>query len=165
VAEPEPDFLAILQVLATHQVDFVVIGGVSAALQGAPVTTFDLDVVHSRATENLDHLLKALQELDAWFREHPTRRLRPDRSHLASTGHQLLMTRFGPLDLLGTIIGDRGYEDLVGQTVEMSLGEGLCVRLLDLPTLITIKEQTGREKDKAVLAILRRTLEEKGKIG
>jgi len=34
------------------------------------------------------------------------------------------------------------------------------VRLLDLPTLIEVKQETGGDKDKAVLAILRRTLEE-----
>ena len=37
--DPAPDFLAILEELTAQVVDFIVIGGVGAALQGAPVTT------------------------------------------------------------------------------------------------------------------------------
>jgi hypothetical protein len=161
--EPEPDFEAILRILAEHEVDFIVIGGVSAVLQGAPVHTFDLDVVHSRAPENLDRLLAALKVLDAYYREQPSRRLRPDQSHLSSAGHQLLTTRYGPLDLLGTVTGNRGYEDLAGHTIDLPLEEGRGVRLLDLATVILLKEETGRAKDKAVLPVLRQTLEERSK--
>ena len=58
--KPKPDFLAILQPLAKHQVDFIVVGEVGAVLQGAPISTFDLDVVHSRTSDNIDRLLVAL---------------------------------------------------------------------------------------------------------
>lgn len=160
---PTFDALVILQTLVRHEVDFIVVGGVCAVLQGAPVHTFDLDVVHSREAENLDRLLGALQELDAFFREHGERRLRPDRLHLASSGHQLLMTRAGPLDLLGTISTDRGYNDLLPHTIVLNVRVNLPVRLLDLATLIAVKEEVGREKDRATLAVLRRTLEEKNK--
>ncbi len=44
---PAPTKIAeLLGVLARHQVDFIVVGGV-AVIQGAPVTTFDLGVVHA----------------------------------------------------------------------------------------------------------------------
>ena len=46
--KPKPDFLAILQTLVVHRVDFVVVGGICAVLHGAPIATFDLDLVHSR---------------------------------------------------------------------------------------------------------------------
>jgi hypothetical protein len=46
--KPIPDFLEILKILVSNEVDFIVIGGVCAVLHGAPVTTFDLDLVHSR---------------------------------------------------------------------------------------------------------------------
>jgi hypothetical protein len=160
---PTFDFLDILQTFAEHKVDCIVVGGVCAVLHGAPVHTFDLDLVHSRAPENLDRLAQALQELDAYFREHGERRLRPNRSHLASPGHQLLMTRAGPLDLLGTIGNDRGYEELLPHTLAMKVRDDVQARLLDLATLIVIKEQTGRDRDQATLPILRRTLEEKEK--
>ena len=64
------DFLGILEVLADRDVDFIVVGALSAAIQGAPVTTFDLDIVHSRTPDNLDRLLSALESLNAYYRGH-----------------------------------------------------------------------------------------------
>ena len=70
------------------------------------------------------------------------------------------MADFG-MDLLGTIGSDLGYQDLLPHSVEMDIGEGIRVRVLDLETLIAIKEELAGEKDRAVLPILRLTLEEK----
>jgi predicted nucleotidyltransferase len=159
---PSPDFLALLRTLVEHGVDFIIVGGVSAVLHGAPVTTFDLDLVHSRTPENVARLLSALHELDAHYRGQGDRRLTPGPAHLASLGHQLLMTRFGPLDLLGTIGTDHSYEDLIEHTTELSV-IGLHLRVLNLETLIQVKEEVGHEKDKAVVPILKRTLEEKSR--
>jgi hypothetical protein len=158
-----PDFLAILRTLREHGVDFVVVGGVAAVLQGAPISTFDLDVVHAREEANIRRLLTALESLDACFRLQPERRLRPNASHLSSPGHQLLLTRFGPLDLLGEVGRSRSYPELVKRSVEMQVGEGLSVRVLELETLIVVKEEAAAEKDLATLPVLRRTLEEKSR--
>jgi hypothetical protein len=160
--QPAPDFLAILSVLARHQVDFVVVGGVCGVLHGAPIATFDLDLVHSQEAGSITHLLMALEELEAWYRTHPGRNLKPARSHLESPGHQLLMTRVGPLDLLGTAGKGRDYADLSRHSVSMQIGS-LRIKVLDLETLIQIKEELGGEKDRAILPILRRTLEERRK--
>ena len=43
--------------------------------------------------------------------------------------------------------------------MEMRLG-ALAIRVIDLDTLIELKEQAGREKDTAVIAILKRTRDE-----
>ncbi|HKQ97406.1 MAG TPA: hypothetical protein VJV75_05995 [Candidatus Polarisedimenticolia bacterium] len=145
--------------LAAHGVEYIVVGGVSAVLQGAPMTTFDLDLVHSRSTENIERLLRALDALDAHARGRSGPRVRPDRSHLESPGHQLLMTSQGPLDLLGAVGGNRDYQDLLAHCVELRVGE-MVVRVIDLDTLIELKEAAGREKDKATLDILRRTRDE-----
>jgi hypothetical protein len=158
-----PDFAALLGVLSRRDVAFLVVGGVGAALQGAPISTFDLDIVHARDPENVTRLLGALQELEARYRARPDLDRGPDVSHLVSPGHQLLMTRFGPLDLLGAIGRGEGYAELRPHTVELELGTGLRVRVLDLETLIRIKDELGREKDRAVLPILRRTLLERKK--
>jgi hypothetical protein len=141
-------------------VEFIVVGGVSAVLHGAPITTYDLDLVHSRTPENISRLLAVLGELDAFYRGRGDQRVRPDAEHLASPGHQLLMTRYGPLDLLGTIGADHDYEDLLKHSVEYEL-RGIAFRVLDLETLINVKKEAGFEKDRAVLPILRRVLEEK----
>jgi hypothetical protein len=160
---PQLKFTAILLELGRHNVDFIVVGGVAAVLEGAPVNTFDLDVVHSREQTNIARILKALDSLQAIYRTQPARALKPDASHLSSSGHQLLMTRFGPLDVLGSIGRLHGYEDLLPHTTELELGKGLRVRVLNLEKLIAIKEETGGEKDAATLPILRRTLQEKRK--
>ena len=160
-AEPSLDIEAILRTLAGHGVEFIVVGGVCAVLHGAPVTTFDLDVVHSRGRKNVVRLLSALQELDAYCRAQPEKQIRPSKSHLSSAGRQLLMTRFGPLDVLGLIGEGREYSDLAPHTIEMDVDERLTVRLLDLETLIQTKQETAGEKDLAVLAILRRILGER----
>ena len=158
---PEFDFESILRTLADYEVDFIVVGGVAAVIDGAPINTFDLDIVHSRAPANVDRLLAALESLDAWYRTHAATRLRPNQSHLSSSGHNLLMTRYGPLDVLGRIGQSRAYEDLSPLTDQVQVDEGLRVRVLNLETLITIKEEVAGEKDLAVLPIMRRTLEEK----
>jgi hypothetical protein len=157
------DFLEVLRVLIAHKIDFIVVGGVSAVLQGAPITTFDLDLVHSRDSQNIERLLRALDSLEAIYRAQPDRRIKPTATHLASQGHQLLLTRFGPLDLPWMIGAARGYEDLLAQTVEMKVDDALRIRVLNLQTLIQTKEETGEEKDAAVLPILRQTLKEKSR--
>lgn len=48
-----PKFKEALEVLARHHVDFVVVGGVAAVLGGAPISTFDLDIVHDRSPTNV----------------------------------------------------------------------------------------------------------------
>jgi hypothetical protein len=150
-----------LRALRDGRVDFIVVGGVAAVLDGAPINTFDLDVVHSRSEANITRLLAVLEELDAVYRIQPERRIRPAASHLASAGHQNLITPYGPLDLLGAIGQNLGYDNLLPHSVVMDVGEGILVRVLDLETLIAIKEELGGEKDRAVLPVLRRTLEEK----
>jgi hypothetical protein len=122
--------------------------------------TFDLDVVHSTEPENVDRLLVALRDLDAFYRFQPERRMRPDPSHLRSPGHQLLMTKFGPLDLLGAIGKGRSYADLLPDSTEFDLGEEVRVRVLGLEAQIAVKEEIAGEKDLAALPILRRTLAE-----
>lgn len=157
--DPEPDFEAILTALAEAEVEFIVVGGVCAVLHGAPISTFDLDLVYSRAGENLSRLERVLRDHKASYREKPE--MRPDASLLDGPGHHLLMTKYGPLDLLGSTVGGQGYAELLPHTEQVDLGGGTRVRILDLPTLIRVKEELGRDRDRAVLPILRRTLEER----
>lgn len=156
-----PRFLEILRVLARPDVDFIIVGGVSAVLHGAPVTTFDLDVVHARNHANIARLLSALGELDAVYRAQPDRLLRPVESHLAGPEHQLLLTKFGPLDVLGMIGRSRPWEDLLAQTSGMEIEPGCAVLVLGLETLIAVKEELGFPKDTAVLPLLRQALKER----
>jgi len=158
---PDSDFLAALRALHEGGVKFAVVGGVAAVLNGAPVNTFDLDIVPARDEENVAKLLRVLDTIDAIYRMQPGRRLKPDASHLRSPGHHNLITSCGPVDVLGTIGRGLGYEDLLPHTIEMETGGGVRVRVLDLATIIVLKEELAGEKDRAVLPVLRRTLEQK----
>ena len=158
---PSLDFLALLQVLARNEVEFIVVGGMSAVLQGVPTITRDLDVVYRRDAANIQRTLAALQSLDARFRIRPD--LSPNASHLESTGHKLLNTKFGRLDMLGSIGQQLTYEGLIEHTDETEVGE-FRVRVLQLETLISMKEELGRDKDLAMLPTLRSTLAEKRRL-
>jgi hypothetical protein len=149
----------LLRVLVRHDVEFVVVGGVAAVINGAPVTTFDLDILHRRTPENVRRLVAALTELDAWFRT-DSRKLRPNESHLLGPGHALLATKLGVLDSLGAIEANTTYDDVLSDTFVATI-DGLPIRTLTLGRLIRVKEQTGRAKDIAVLPVLRATLVER----
>lgn len=158
----ETSFVEILRRLETSKAQFIVVGGVAAALNGAPVQTYDVDLVYSRNPDNIQRLLSVLESLDTVFRLQPERRLRPAASHLAASGRLNLLTRSGPLDL-ATIGKNLGYEDLLPHSSEMDIGAGIRIRVLNLEMLIALKEQLANEKDIAVLPILRQTLKESKK--
>jgi hypothetical protein len=84
--------------------------------------------MHARNRENIARLLSALEELEAIYRVQPERQLRPDESHLAGSGHQLLLTKFGPLDVLGMIGKSRTWEDLRGHIRTMEIEPGVVLR-------------------------------------
>ena len=152
-----PRFKDALEVFARHDVELIVVGGVAAVIGGAPIATFDLDVVHARGAANLERLRAALDELEARYRDPAGRLLRPETAALAGPGHHLLLTRCGPVDVLGAIGCGRSYEDLLPDAIAVDLG-GLTVRVLRLAALIRTKEEAGRDKDRAVLELLRAAL-------
>ena len=162
---PDGDFLTALHALHEGGVEFAVVGGLAAVLQGAPVGTLALEIVPGRDDANVARLLRVLDALGAIYRMQPERRLKPDASHLSSPGHHNLITNCGPLDVLGTIGRGLGYEDLLPHTSEMEIGGGARVRVLNLATIVALKEELGGEKDRAALPILRRTLEQKQRGG
>ena len=159
MANPNPDFLRIIRVLVEHDVDFIIVGGVCAVLQGVPVTTADLDIVHRRSEKNVIKLLAALDALVAQSRL-DSRGLKPDRSHLLSAGHQLLTTNAG---LLGELVGSYRYEDLLPDSEEVEV-DGRTIRLLSLEKLLETKTKADRPKDHAAIPLIRHTLEEKRRL-
>jgi hypothetical protein len=148
-----------LRVLARHEVEFVVVGMAAGILQGVPLTTLDVDVVHRRSAVNVARLLRALAEIHAVYRGDP-RNLSPTESHLMGPGHQLLTTTYGDLDCLGSVDDGKSYDDLVAFTTELVIGGSATVRVLELSMLIEVKRRAGRPKDMAVLPFLEATLDE-----
>ena len=157
-------FLGLIRALLRHQVDFIVVGGVAALLEGAPIVTLDLDVLFDRAPENLTRLLAVLQEIHARYRDPAGRRIEPDAEKLATMRMHLLLTDLGPLDVLGAIGHGLTYQDLLDRTLEHDLS-GTRVRVLELAAVIESKEQANRDKDRAALPVLRQTLKLKARGG
>ena len=56
---------SLLAELASSGCEFVLVGGLAAVAQGAPVTTFDVDIVHARTADNVDGLLAFLATMRA----------------------------------------------------------------------------------------------------
>jgi predicted nucleotidyltransferase len=145
---------------ALREVDFILVGGVAAAVQGAPVVTQDVDILYRIEPSNLARLEAALWALDAVARDHP-RGLRFGISHLQTKGHELTLTRAGPLDVLGSINEEQLlFEDLLPHSDLMDF-DGLEIRVLRLAKLVELKRILGRPKDLAVMPLLEATLRER----
>lgn len=82
-------------------VEFILVGGVAAAVQGAPITTQDIDILYRIEPGNLHRLEMALHRLNAVTRDDP-RRLRFAVSHLATKDRKMAMTDAGAIDILGS---------------------------------------------------------------
>lgn len=158
VPSVEPNYHKILIRLADEGVEVIVVGMAAAVLQGVPVTTWDLDVVHRRTAENVERLLHVLQSVEAVARHDP-RRLQPNETHLMGPGHVLLETKFGDFDCLGAIDGGRAYEDLLEAVVSVDFA-GRPLRILSLRELLAIKTRAGRPKDLAAIPYIQSTIDE-----
>jgi len=154
----EPKYHEILLRLADARVEAIVVGMAAAVIQGAPTMTWDLDVVHHRTPDNVERLLRVLDDIDAVARG-DSRRLRPNASHLLGPGHILLETRFGDFDCLGAIDGSRAYEDLLEGSLEIEL-DGRQLRVIGLAELLQIKKRAGRPKDLAGIPYIEATIAE-----
>ena len=77
--------IATLKICQENEVQFILVGGLAAVLNGAPIQTYDVDLAYSREPINIDRLLVVLEKIDAIFRIQPQRRLKPKASHLAAS--------------------------------------------------------------------------------
>jgi hypothetical protein len=153
-----PRFLELLRTLERHSVEHVIVGGVAAILEGAPMTTLDLDVVYRVDEANVERLHAALVELEAIYRDPGGRKIEPTPDRLRANRVNLLQTRLGLLDVLQTVGASWGYEDVLSRSHRREVEE-LRVQVLDLADNIATKEVAARDKDRAMLPLLRRTLE------
>jgi len=151
-----------LEVLERHRVDYVVIGGLAAELRGSPYATRDVDVTPARNRANFKRLAAALQELEAKLRvpdlTEPLEVPLDERSFDLGTTWTYV-TKFGFLDVALLPDGTRGYEDLRRGATRERLTDTLEVSVASLADVIRSKEAAGREKDRAVLPVLRQVLE------
>jgi hypothetical protein len=147
--EPEPfDSAPLLEVLAQHDVDFVVIGGVAGGAHGSSYGTYDLDVAYERSQENLERLAEALRSLDARLRGAPPEvPFILDAATLEAGGNFTFDTRLGWLDVFAYLAGSPPYDRLRADALAIEIGSQR-VLIASLDHLIAMKEAAGRPKDK-----------------
>lgn len=151
----------IFATLNAHDVDYVVIGALGATLHGSPLRTDDVDICPSADRSNLERLAAAIKDLGA--REWDPRKDEEverdfDAEMLSIDRLWLLVTDYGPLDLVFEPAGTRGYRDLVRDAVNVEI-DGLEIPVASLTDIIRSKEATGRETDRQQLPTLRRLLQ------
>lgn len=161
----EFDPVAILRLLDSHRVEFIVVGGIAARLRGAPLVTQDVDITPSTDRTNLERLAAALRDLDARLRTatEPDGVAFPfDPALLESASVWMLTTKHGDLDLVVAPAGTRGFRDLItdADRLKVAVDPELLVNVASLADVIRSKEAAGRDKDRAALPLLRKTLEE-----
>ena len=148
---------ALLKGLSEAGIEFIVVGGLAAVTQGAPVTTFDLDIVHHQTDENTKKLSVFLKSISAIQRRPDDKIIEPTEKDLKAKGHLLLNSRLGPLDILAFIEQGRGYRELLSDAVEIEL-YGYKVNVLSLHALIELKRDSKDPRDRYRLPILEETL-------
>jgi hypothetical protein len=158
-----PDFRPdeILSVLDRHRINYVLIGGLAAILYGAPHLTTDVDIVPEEDLENLARLSAALTELRARIRVAGQEEGIPfghDAESLRRVRIWNLVTDRGNLDISFVPSGTRGFDDL-RRDVRVLRVRGLDVPVASLADVIRSKEAADRERDRAILPVLRSLLE------
>lgn len=148
------DFAGVLRALASHDVEFIVVGGLAAIAHGSARTTQDIDIVYSRRAENLEKMVAALTPLKPYLRGAPAGLpFRLDVPTLNAGLNFTLVTNLGWLDLLGEITGGGNYQDLAKHSHELELAGATC-KVLDIEVLIATKRAAGRPKDMEPIAEL-----------
>lgn len=156
LGRPPADPGTILGALASHEVDFLVIGGLAVIAHGHVRTTRDVDVIPNPSAANMHRLAAALRDLGASAVDSTGRHLSLDLSHpeRLALGNYFLDTRAGGLDLLNGARPDlKRYRRLAGRSMELTVG-GSTLRVIGLDDLLAMKREAGRDKDLRDIAAL-----------
>ena len=146
-----PILARIAELLDRHRLDAVMVGNAAAALPGAPVTTVDFDFFFRRTPANVRKLRDIASELEAvlmkpYYPVSGMLRISRDEDGLQ-------------LDFMGEIHGVRSFEGLRKRAIRVRLGDRELV-VAALADIIKSKKAADRPRDRAVLPILEKALEE-----
>ncbi|MBI1846803.1 MAG: hypothetical protein HY294_10495 [Candidatus Rokubacteria bacterium] len=157
------DFKSVLRVLATSDVEFILVGGVAAVVHGSSRLTRDVDVVYRRSAENIERLALALTPYHPYLRGAPPGLpFQWDARTIERGLNFTLTTDIGDLDLLGEIIGGGTWEALVVDTEAIEVF-GVRLRCIGLKRLIGVKRAAGRPRDLEAIAELEAIVEERAR--
>lgn len=141
------DINRLLQRLCDADIDFVIVGGFAATLHGSSLVTRDLDVCAILSKENVEKLRDALRDLNPAHRLTSQKISFLDSPDSSVEVHNLyLRTDFGPVDILGSILGVGEFDRVRAASIQVELFDRSC-RVISLDDLIRAKEALGREKD------------------
>jgi hypothetical protein len=155
------DFRALITLLASSRIEFIIIGGAAATAHGSARLTSDLDIVYRRTSENISRLVSALAPYAPYLRGAPPGLPFNWSEKTVQNGLNFtLITTIGALDLFGEIIAGGGYDDLISSSIKLELYGVECL-CLAVECLIAVKRATGRPKDLEVVAELEAILEER----
>jgi hypothetical protein len=145
----------LLQRLLAAGFDFVLVGGVAAAVHGSAYNTDDLDVLTTFTQDNMTRLLAAVMPL------RPRHLTRPDLGEIDVTPAELtryrnlyLVTDSGRLDILGEVPPVGRYAEVAATATPTPMFGASC-KVIALDDLIRIKETVARPKDLLVAAELK----------
>ena len=145
-------FLEILNALHDHRVEFVIVGGVAAALHGGSRVTFDLDVVPSLAPESWRSAVDLLWELGARPRiPEPVERIR-DVEHIRRWRREkgMLALNFRTSDggtEVDLLVGESdAFDELKQRAVEVTVDQRTFF-VASIDDLISMKQRAGRPQD------------------
>jgi predicted nucleotidyltransferase len=146
----------IFEVLARHNVDYVVIGGLAVVAHGHTRNTRDVDLMAAADRANLERLAAALRELDARLSGIDAHLMDIDvydAATLASGANFTLETAAGGLDYFNDVPGAAAFDELRERALVVDL-EGLRIPVAGLDDLIRMKHASGRPQDLSDIAAL-----------
>lgn len=143
----------ILEVLAEHTVEYVIVGGLAVQAHGHVRTTVDIDVFPSPDRSNLERLADALNALDARILNPGSEQLKIDAILLPRTTLWQFATPHGAIDVLHDAPGAPPYGDLRDRAFEIRLGK-LKLAVAGRDDLVGMKRASGRSVDLEDIAAL-----------
>ncbi|MFM7108349.1 MAG: nucleotidyltransferase [Planctomycetaceae bacterium] len=143
-----PLLARVVAALREQGLEAVLIGNAAAAIHGAPVTTLDFDFMFRDTPVNLRKLKRVAAALDAMI-------LRP--FYPVSKLYRVVNDDIGlQADFMPVIHGVRSFEGLRDRAAERSIA-GTALLVASLDDVIASKEAAGRDRDLAVLSVLKQT--------
>jgi hypothetical protein len=143
----------ILDALAEHAVDYVIVGGLAVQTHGHVRTTVDIDVFPRPAPFNLARLADALNALDARVLNPGSEGMKIDATMLPRATLWQFATRHGAVDVLHDAPGAPPYDELRSQALEIRFGD-LKLAVAGRDDLIGMKRASGRPVDLEDIAAL-----------
>lgn len=143
----------ILDALAEHAVDYVIVGGLAVQTHGHVRTTVDIDVIPRPDPSNLVRLADALNALDARVLNPGSEGMKIDATMLPRATLWQFATRHGAVDVLHDAPGAPPYDELRRQALEIRFGD-LELAVAGRDDLIGMKRASGRPVDLEDIAAL-----------